>query len=129
MPCIRRMAALCLLSAALLCVCSCGNNANPGTVEAATNSNEGNISYAPESSDPLGSYTLAGDTQPVHDPSIIRQGSTYYAFTTDVIGLPPGNYLPVRCSQDNINWTACGSIFPGAMPSWVTAKVPGIIGL
>ncbi len=90
---------------------------------------EGNISYAPESADPLATYALTGDTQPVHDPSIIRQGSTYYAFTTDVLGLPASNYLPIRCSQDKVSWTACGSIFPNAMPAWVVAKVPGIVGL
>jgi arabinan endo-1,5-alpha-L-arabinosidase len=132
MPCLRRAAGLSLLLACSLCVCSCGNVVHPGSVAASASSgdsNEGNISWAPESSDPLASYTLTGDTQPVHDPSIIRQGSTYYAFTTDVLGLPPGNYLPIRCSQDKINWTACGSIFPAAMPSWVVAKVPGIIGL
>src|ERR1700728_1244356 len=131
MPCIRRAAGLCLLSVSLLCVCSCGNAVHPGTVEAASsnNSNEGNISWASEPTDPLATYSLAGDTQPVHDPSIIRQGSTYYAFTTDVIGLPPSNYLPIRCSQDKATWTACGSIFPTAMPAWVVAKIPGIAGL
>jgi arabinan endo-1,5-alpha-L-arabinosidase len=125
------MAALCLLSACLLFVCSCASSADPGTAAAASssNSNEGNISYPSGTGDPLSTYALTGDTQPVHDPSIIRQGSTWYAFTTDVLGLPPGNYLPIRCSQDKTNWTACGSIFPSAMPSWVVAKVPGIIGL
>jgi arabinan endo-1,5-alpha-L-arabinosidase len=131
MPCVRRGAALCLLSVCLLCVCSCENAVHPGTVEAAgsSSSGEGNISYASEATDPLLAYTLTGDTQPLHDPSIIRQGSTYYAFTTDVIGLPPSNYLPIRCSQNKVQWTACGSIFPAAMPAWVVAKVPGIIGL
>jgi arabinan endo-1,5-alpha-L-arabinosidase len=95
----------------------------------ASNPTEGNISYASEATDPLATYSLTGDTQPVHDPSIIRQGSTYYAFTTDIMGLPPGNYLAMRCSQDKVNWTACGSIFPAAMPSWVVAKIPGIVGL
>jgi arabinan endo-1,5-alpha-L-arabinosidase len=129
MPCFRRAAGVCLLSVSLLCLGSCGNQSNPGTVAAASTSNEGNISWAPETSDPLASYTLTGDTQPVHDPSIIRQGSTWYAFTTDVIGLPPGNYLPIRCSQDKINWSACGSIFPESMPAWLAAKVPGIVGI
>ncbi len=131
MPCFRRVAGLCLLAACLSCICSCGNTANPGTVAAASSpgSAEGNISYAPETTDPLASYALTGDTQPVLDPSIIRQGSTYYAFTTDIIGLPPANYLPIRCSQDKVNWTLCGSIFPAAMPAWVVAKVPGIVGL
>jgi arabinan endo-1,5-alpha-L-arabinosidase len=123
---IVRAAGLCLLSACLLGLCACGDRVQAGT---GTSSSEGNISYAAESSDPLSTYALTGDTQPVHDPSIIRAGSTYYAFTTDVIGLPAANYLPVRCSQDKVNWKACGSIFPAAMPTWVVTKIPGILGL
>lgn len=123
MPRFARTAGLCLLSASLLWACGCASS-----VHASGSAVEGNISFSSQA-DPLTSYSLTGDTQPVHDPSIIRQGSTYYAFTTDVIGLPPSNYLPIRCSQDKINWTSCGSIFPRAMPSWVLAKVPGIIGI
>lgn len=120
-----RAAGLCLLSVSLLWACACGH----GVQASSTAAVEGNISFSSQA-DPLpAADPLTGDTQPVHDPSIIRQGSTYYAFTTDVIGLPPSNYLPIRCSQDKINWTSCGSIFPTAMPSWVVAKVPGIIGL
>jgi arabinan endo-1,5-alpha-L-arabinosidase len=120
-----RAAGLCLLSACLLGTCACGHSVQASSAA----SNEGNLSYASEPTDPLSVYALTGDTQPVHDPSIIRQGSTYYAFTTDVLGLPAGNYLPIRCSQDKVSWTACGSIFPNAMPAWVVAKVPGIVGL
>lgn len=127
---LKRIAGSCLLSACLLCLCACSNTSDPGTVAASSSagSNEGNISYAPETSDPLASYLLTGNTQPVHDPSIIRQGSTYYVFTSDP-GAVSGNYLPIRCSQDKINWTACGSIFPTAIPAWVVAKVPGAICL
>ena len=60
------------------------------------------------------------------DPSIIRQGSTWYAFTSDALALVPHNYLPIRCSQDKLNWTACGSVFPSAIPAWILAKVPGV---
>lgn len=129
MPCTRQTPVVCLLFVCLLLVCGCGNTVQAGSASNSTASGEGNISFAPEGSDPLAVYTLTGDTQPVHDPSIIRQGSTYYALTTDVLGLPPGNYLPIRCSQDKMNWTPCGSIFPASMPAWVVAKVPGIAGL
>jgi arabinan endo-1,5-alpha-L-arabinosidase len=122
---IKRAGAVCLLSGCVLSLCACGH-----VVQASSpTSSEGNISFGNSTTDPLASYTLAGDTQPVRDPSIIRQGSTYYAFTTDIPGLPTGNYLPIRCSQDKINWTACGSVFPTAIPAWVVAKVPGINGL
>lgn len=79
--------------------------------------------------DPLASYTMTGDTGPVHDPSIMRAGTTYYMFTTDVIGLPATPSLPIRCSQDKTAWTACGSVFPAGMPDWVRQAVPGVIGL
>lgn len=125
MPSASRTAGACLLSALLLLACACGSLARAGS----SSSSEGNLSFTSLTTDPLASYSLTGDTQPVHDPSIIRQGSTYYAFTTDVLGLPAGNYLPIRCSRDKVNWTACGSIFPAAMPAWVVAKVPGIAGL
>jgi arabinan endo-1,5-alpha-L-arabinosidase len=122
---IMRAAGLCLLSACLLGTCACGRSVQASSAV----SSEGNLSYASEPTDPLSVYALTGDSQPVHDPSIIRQGATYYAFTTDVLGLPAGNYLPIRCSQDKVSWTACGSVFPYAMPAWVVAKVPGIVGL
>jgi arabinan endo-1,5-alpha-L-arabinosidase len=125
MPRINRAAVVCLLSGCLFSLCACGH-----VVQASSpTSSEGNISFGNNATDPLASYSLTGDTQPVHDPSIIRQGSIWYAFTTDVFGLPPGNYLPIRCSQDKISWTACGSIFPAAIPAWVVAKIPGISGL
>lgn len=89
----------------------------------------GHLSYAPEASDPLAHYILTGDTLPVLDPSIIRQGSTYYAFSTDVAGFPTAGDLPIHCSQDKVNWIACGRVFPAGIPAWVKAKVPGVIGL
>jgi len=70
---------------------------------------------------PLTNYTLTGDTSPVHDPSIIRAGSTYYVFSTDQ-GAQSG-HIPIRCSTDKISWTACGYVF-SSLPSWVATAVP-----
>jgi arabinan endo-1,5-alpha-L-arabinosidase len=89
---------------------------------------EGNISFAATSDGILTSYGLAGATQELHDPSIIRQGSIYYVFSSDVIVPPPGIFLPIRCSQDQVNWTACGSVFH-SIPTWLKTKVPGAICL
>lgn len=74
----------------------------------------------------LGTYKLTGAVSPVHDPSIIRQGSTYYVFSTDTDTV--SGYLQIRCSSDKVNWTPCGHIFD-TIPSWVTTSVPGIVGL
>lgn len=131
MPCFRRGAGVCLFSAALVCasLCvACGKSVLPasfGSSATTPDPSEGNISWA-TGPDPLTSYTLSGDTQPVHDPSIVRQGSTYYAFTSDVNGQPPGSYLNIRCSLDKVNWNPCGSIFPAGRPAWLAAKIPGI---
>src|SRR3954468_15605054 len=117
MRCCFRPAAYCLLALVLSCLCSCGVTLS------------GHLSYAVGASDPLAHYRLTGETLPILDPSIIRQGSTYHAFTTDVAGFSTAASLPIHCSQDKINWTACGSIFPDGMPGWVKQRVPGGVGL
>ena len=71
----------------------------------------------------LAQYVSTGDVQPVHDPSLIRQGSEYYAFSSDAVGQSPGSDLPIRCSSDLVFWKACGHVFD-APPAWVIAKVP-----
>src|SRR6266852_1132116 len=38
----------------------------------------------------LNNYHLTGATTPVRDPSLIRQGTTYYLFSTDAGGPIPG---------------------------------------
>lgn len=118
MVCFRRVAGCALLSVSLLWLCSCAQ------VTAS-----GKLSYAQAASDPLAQYPLSGDTLPVLDPSIIRQGSTYYAFSTDVVGFPSSGSLPIHCSQDKLNWTACGSVFPNGIPAWIKQRVPGVVGL
>lgn len=75
----------------------------------------------------LNNYRLSGATSPVRDPSIMRQGNTYYLFSTDAGGAIPG-HLPIRCSTDKINWQLCGAVF-NQIPAWVQAAVPGIDGL
>jgi arabinan endo-1,5-alpha-L-arabinosidase len=71
---------------------------------------------------PLTNYEFTGDTSPVHDPSIIRQNSTYYVFSTDA-SASQGGFIPIRCSTDKIAWTACGYVFT-TLPSWISGAVP-----
>jgi arabinan endo-1,5-alpha-L-arabinosidase len=118
MQCLRRAAGCSLLLASLLSVSSCADVASFG-----------GLSYAANAKTVLGSYPLAGDTIPVLDPSIIRQGSTYYAFSTDVAGFPSQGSLPIRCSTDKVTWSSCGSVFPQGMPAWVQQKISGVLGL
>jgi len=81
---------------------------------------------AAQTAGPLSNYELTGDTFPVHDPSIMRQGSTYYVFSTDSSN--QSGYIPIRCSTGKIAWTACGYVF-SSLPSWISTAVPGATGI
>jgi arabinan endo-1,5-alpha-L-arabinosidase len=59
---------------------------------------------------------LKGDLG-VHDPVMIKAGSTYYIFAT-------GNGVQVKTSTDRINWKNAGRVFATA-PSWHVQQVPG----
>lgn len=117
MLCIKRVGVLCLLYACLACVCGCN-----GTFV-------GRLSYSPRASVLLTHYAGAGNVSPVLDPSIMRQGTTYYAFSTDVTGSRGSGHLYIRCSQDKLEWRSCGSVFAGAMPAWIANDVPSAAGL
>ena len=84
----------------------------------------GSLSYAPGADAVLASYPLTGDTAWMHDPSLMRQGNTYYVFTSDFPAPTAAGYLPIHCSADKIAWTACGAVFQ-RMPAWIAAPVPG----
>jgi arabinan endo-1,5-alpha-L-arabinosidase len=113
----RWCACVCFLFVCVAAVSSCGA------------SFMGKLSYASQATDPLALYSLTGNTSPVLDPSIIRAGSTYYAFSTDVVGAGISSHLPIRCSQDKLSWRTCGSIFPDSLPAWVSNAIPGNTGL
>jgi arabinan endo-1,5-alpha-L-arabinosidase len=51
----------------------------------------------------------------VHDPSMIKQGHTYYLFGT-------GGGLQIRTSTNLINWTYQGYVFD-SIPGWITTAV------
>ncbi len=50
-----------------------------------------------------------------HDPSIVKQGNTYYVFST-------GGGIQIRTSTDLISWTRAGFVF-SAIPSWISHAV------
>jgi arabinan endo-1,5-alpha-L-arabinosidase len=68
---------------------------------------------------------VQGDVEGVHDPSLIKQGSIYYVFSTDT-GQP--GHLPIRCSTDLQRWTLCGRVFE-TIPSWIQQQIPTVQGL
>lgn len=63
-----------------------------------------------------------GDVQYVHDPSIIKDGSTWYVFGT-ANGPAKDGELPVRCSADLHAWKKCGSVF-ASIPDWIKQDSP-----
>lgn len=67
---------------------------------------------------------LEGDLR-VHDPVIIREGDTYYVFSTG--GGRRSGIIPIRCSKDLYNWTLCGHVFD-KLPEWATKEILGARG-
>lgn len=71
---------------------------------------------------------LTGDLKPVHDPSIIKAGDTYYLFvTTSGENQPPG-LIHIRTSKDLVTWTKSGAVF-AAIPAWAKREIAGTKGL
>ncbi len=67
-------------------------------------------------------YALSGDFWGTHDPSIAKQGKTWYVFATG--RTPEGGQFSIRCSQDLRKWKLCGQVF-AAIPGWIQRASPG----
>src|ERR1700677_1768683 len=66
-------------------------------------------------------YHLQGDYPLTHDPSIAKDGATYYVFATGkALG---GGQFPVRCSEELEHWRMCGHVFD-AIPQWIRERSP-----
>lgn len=60
---------------------------------------------------------LQGDIR-VHDPVMIKQGKTYYVFST-------GRGISVKTSPDKIHWSRAGNVFKtGNLPAWHKQEIP-----
>ncbi|ADW68877.1 family 43 glycosylhydrolase [Granulicella tundricola] len=68
------------------------------------------------------SIPVKGDIQGAHDPSIARDGNTWYVFTTGKTA--DGGQFAVRCSRDLEHWNLCGQVFD-SIPAWITTRSPG----
>ncbi|HXE62065.1 MAG TPA: arabinan endo-1,5-alpha-L-arabinosidase [Bryobacteraceae bacterium] len=64
---------------------------------------------------------LEGDVSPIHDPTMAREGSSYYVFSTNRYRQKD---LPEFCSPDLHTFTFCGSIFDD-VPDWAHKEIPG----
>ena len=65
---------------------------------------------------------LSGDVEFTHDPSIIKDGETWYLFATANGPVRRGE-LPIRCSKDLQQWKQCGYVFD-ALPEWIKKESP-----
>ena len=70
---------------------------------------------------------LEGDTQGVHDPSIIKEKDTYYVFSTGGGGRASPGIIPIHTSHDLIHWTNAGMALPD-LPDWAKSEIPGARG-
>ena len=75
----------------------------------------------PQQQLPVTNGQSKGDIRQVHDPSIIKEGNTYYVFSTRA-------GIAIRCSKDLIHWQLCGDVF-AHLPEWAVKDVPGLRGL
>jgi arabinan endo-1,5-alpha-L-arabinosidase len=69
----------------------------------------------------MSAQELHGDIRQVHDPTVIKEGDTYYLFSTRA-------GIAVRCSKDLVAWRLCGDVF-AHLPAWAVADVAGLRGI
>jgi arabinan endo-1,5-alpha-L-arabinosidase len=65
---------------------------------------------------------VEGDVEYTHDPSIAKDGDTWYLFGT-ANGPAKGGELPIRCSHDLHVWKMCGYVFE-KIPEWIGKQSP-----
>src|SRR6266700_6579102 len=65
--------------------------------------------------------TLSGDYALAHDPSIAKDGNTYYVFATG--RAPEGGQFAIRCSSNLTDWKLCGHVFD-EVPKWIRESSP-----
>ncbi|MPY90567.1 MAG: family 43 glycosylhydrolase [Luteitalea sp.] len=64
---------------------------------------------------------LDGDVARVHDPVAIREGDTYYVFSTG--GRAGQGVIPIRTSKDLRTWTSVGHVLE-SLPAWAIREIP-----
>lgn len=98
----------------LLALTACGPGRSPFPPHT------GHPAEPPLVTSPLGPVTVpvTGDIADVHDPTIAKEGDTYYLFSTH-------GGIHVRASTDLVHWTTAADALP-AVPAWVRASNPAV---
>jgi arabinan endo-1,5-alpha-L-arabinosidase len=81
------------------------------------------IAMAQDASDLPRVFKVEGDVKFVHDPSIIKEGDTWYLFSTGN-GPDRQGEIPFRTSKDLTHWKHDGSVLRG-IPEWIRKESPG----
>ena len=68
---------------------------------------------------------LEGDLTPIHDPTMVREGNSYYVFATNRYQQKD---VPEFCSADLHTFKFCGNVFDG-VPAWALAEIPAARGI
>jgi arabinan endo-1,5-alpha-L-arabinosidase len=76
----------------------------------------------PAAAQPPEALSLTGDYWGTHDPSIIKDGNTWYVFATGKAA--EGGQFQIRCSTDLHEWKLCGHVF-NKIPDWIHKDSPG----
>lgn len=98
------------LSLVLVLAVAAGIAANPPGVQAAGSASPHVIE-------------VDGDVAGTHDPSIIKDGDSWYVFATVTGPNPQGQQLPIRCSNDLHHWKNCGFVLQ-QIPDWIKKESP-----
>ena len=65
----------------------------------------------------------------IHDPTMAREGNTYYVFSTgDPAGVIGKGNIQIRVSHDLRNWQYSGTVF-AQQPAWITSTLGSIPNL
>jgi arabinan endo-1,5-alpha-L-arabinosidase len=68
-------------------------------------------------------FGVEGDVAGVHDPSISKEGDTWYLFATTPPKAKTSEQFPIRCSKDLLHWKVCGFVF-SEIPAWIKKESP-----
>ena len=103
---------------AVACVAACAAaGTTPGTTPAQSSS-----------SSPAHAIHVEGEVEGTHDPSIAKEGDTWYVFGTRTNPKIETGQLPIRCSNDLHQWKRCGFVFQ-SIPEWIHKQSPETVDL
>ena len=66
---------------------------------------------------------VEGEIVGIHDPSIIKEGDTWYVFATTPPKRETDEQFPIHCSKDLTHWKSCGYVF-SQKPEWIKEASP-----